>query len=564
MTLSILFLFTALSTTFVWSSTQLQNATMCELLAKTNGITLGWRCDSAVPRINVCKWKGVTCDSNGLVAKIFVPSSNIRGFLPSSIGQLSSLTGLFLSYNSFEGIIPTSIGFLTKLLTLELFGNKFSGSIPSTFGKMSSLTMLDLRRNSLKGPIPETVGDMFKLVNLHLGSNSLTDSIPYSLGSSVNLQSLSVAYNSISGIIPGSLYQLSNLIALEVQFNAISGTIPNYIFTRMPHLKTLYLDDNYLSSTIPSLLGYVSSLIYLALSNNLLTGIIPTSIGNLSQLKALSVALCRISSLISLRITPNSQTQRSMSCYASCLSTITYNDFHFVYPICDTVQPAVMKITAPHLASIASEYFKNQDKALCDLYEATNIGYVTDGAAFCMNKQPIDNVCKWPGMTCIHNTITHIQFPANVGLNGSLPSSIGLLTNLIEFYIFKNELTGSLPTSIGLLHKLEILFIEHNLFTGDIPSTIGNIPSDIGKISLLQVLVLSSNSLEGNIPDTIGNLTHLQELALGYNFINGIIPEVIESISSESAWIPSAYTDKPYQDLAYKVPHPINKYPLEN
>ena len=52
---------------------------------------------------------------------------------------------------------------------------------------------------------------------------------------------------------------------------------------------------------------------------------------------------------------------------------------------------------------------------------------------------------------------------------------------------------------------------------------IGSIPDTIGNLTNLTHLVLSSNNLSGSIPDTIGNLTNLQQLGLYSNHLSGSI-----------------------------------------
>ena len=68
-----------------------------------------------------------------------------------------------------------------------------SGSIPISLGNLSNLESLDLSFNQLSGSIPSSLGALSNLVNLWLRENQLSGSIPISLGNLSNLQVLSLS-----------------------------------------------------------------------------------------------------------------------------------------------------------------------------------------------------------------------------------------------------------------------------------------------------------------------------------------------------------------------------------
>lgn len=65
--------------------------------------------------------------------------------------------------------------------------------------------------------------------------------------------------------------------------------------------------------------------------------------------------------------------------------------------------------------------------------------------------------------------------------------------------------------------KLRELYLDSNHLSG-------NIPSDIGNLKLLEVLLLQSNQLTGPLPKTMSSLTNLLFLDLNGNRLSGSIP----------------------------------------
>ncbi|KAK3255782.1 hypothetical protein CYMTET_35056 [Cymbomonas tetramitiformis] len=54
---------------------------------------------------------------------------------------------------------------------------------------------------------------------------------------------------------------------------------------------------------------------------------------------------------------------------------------------------------------------------------------------------------------------------------------------------------------------------------------VGTVPSELGRLAHLQMLVLNGNSFTGAIPHSLGNLTELRYLWLDSNYFTGFVPE---------------------------------------
>ena len=140
--------------------------------------------------------------------------------------------------------------------------------------------------------------------------------------------------------------------------------------------------------------------------------------------------------------------------------------------------------------------------ALVALYNAT------DGPNWFKNRnwlseQPLD---MWDGVTVDDGRVTGLFLHFNQ-LAGPVPSELGKLTNLQELDLSSNDLRGPIPSELGKLANLQQLDLASNELTG-------SIPPELGELAELQKLDLFSNQLTGPLPSELGKLANLQELNL--------------------------------------------------
>eukprot|EP00762_Andalucia_godoyi_P000580 ANDGO_05289.mRNA.1 MDIS1-interacting receptor like kinase 2 len=129
-----------------------------------------------------------------------------------------------------------------------------------------------------------------------------------------------------------------------------------------------------------------------------------------------------------------------------------------------------------------------------------------------------------PDSFCNLANLVNMDLSVNV-INGSLPRCLGNLTNLQTIVLYFNEISGSIPDSIGSAVGLQLLNIHSNRLSGSLPASVGNI---LG----LQEMYLDSNMLSGTLPSSLGNLSNLTNLALHSNRLTGEIPTSIGGMLS--------------------------------
>lgn len=236
-----------------------------------------------------------------------------------------------------------------------------------------------------------------------------------------------------------------------------------------------------------------------------------------------------------------------------------------------------------------SQSLESDRLALLDLYNATKGNYWNNRSGWSVPGTPGDNPCGWSRITCENGRVTSIAMSENnlVGklpeslttltslkylyfagnsLSGNIPANIGDLTNLRHFEVSNNsDLMGEIPTSIGNLHLLELLSINDTKISGNIPAGLGtlthlktisltsnqlfgSVPKELGNLSQLNGLFLSRNHLSGDLPTELGNAASLASLNLGYNNFTGPIPSSFGNLSN------LAYLYLEFNNLSGSIP----------
>ncbi|GLT57106.1 hypothetical protein SLA2020_301000 [Shorea laevis] len=416
------------------------------------------------------------------------------------------------------------------------------------------VTLLSLERRGLFGSIPPQIGNLSFLRGINLAKNNFQGKIPQEIGGLSRLRFLDLNNNFLQGEIPGNLSFCSGLEVLNMSNNMLVGKIPNSLETLgMKRLKTLFLESNKLTGTIPKWLGNASSLVQLSLGSNRLHGSIPVQLGKLQNLSYLGVssnnlfgiippAIYNLSSLIFLRLAYNQfhgKIPNDIGLTLPNLQVIVCGGNHFTGPL------PVSLSNASQLQTIAFETNNFSGPVPLNLGRLNALKTLFLGENQLENKEGDDfgllasltNCSKLGAMDLGDNRF-----------KGHLPTSIANLSSRLEILtIKKNQISGRLPNGIGNLTSLTYLNFGSNFLIGEIPNSIsqleklnklmlfdnqlsGTIPSSIGNLTQLLYLRLDGNNLEGEIPLNLANCRHLLEVDLSHNNITGSIPkEVITS-----------------------------------
>lgn len=121
--------------------------------------------------------------------------------------------------------------------------------------------------------------------------------------------------------------------------------------------------------------------------------------------------------------------------------------------------------------------------------------------------------------TTLPTATTSIYFEG--GVNGTLPTQLGLLTALTELFVKDAKLSGTAPSELGALTAMSVLLWSGN----DVESSL---PSQLGYLNIRDSFDIDSNEHSGTLPTELGNwrsLTHKIDVA--YNDLEGLMPTEI-------------------------------------
>ena len=281
-------------------------------------------------------------------------NNQLTGAIPAhTLSNMDKLKYLYLNNNRLTGAIPAELGGIDKLEELFLNNNQLTGAIPAQLGNLAKLEWLYLNDNRLTGVVPAELGNLDNIRYLRLGGNQLEGCVPRSLrgrliGADVGVPFCAAAPTPTPTSAPGATATptstptptatsvpgatatptasqlteqcsngtavpnpdrntglVSDCAALLAAKSTLEGADGNLnwsanlaisdwygITTSNNRVTSLYMDgaDVQLNGKIPAQLGDLANLRALSVSLSGVTGAIPSEIGNLANLRTLNLS----------------------------------------------------------------------------------------------------------------------------------------------------------------------------------------------------------------------------------------------------------------------------------
>ncbi|KAG6696837.1 hypothetical protein I3842_09G168900 [Carya illinoinensis] len=508
--------------------------------------------------------------------------NQLVGGIPRSFWNLCSLDSLDLSYNHLSGnlyeFMSNASGCLVgSLREFSICSNKFTGPLPESIGNLSNLEMLDVSYNSLTGVIHEAhFSNLIRLKELVLELNSLILRFGYDWVPPFQLDIISLSSCRLGSAFPKWLQSQKNYTILDISDAGISDIIPAWFWDFPPKLSSLIMSNNQLHGNLPDFSSSkLDEFAFIDLSANLFDGSIPHFPSNVSLLDLSNNRfsgpisfLCELNTLMlleSLNLSNNTLSGELPDCwtYVRDLRVLDLSNNNFYGQILDSMGSLVsvrqlhlsnnafvgkiptslkkcsklktIDVGANNLSGMVPLWIGNSLPNLVILNLRSNQFYGSLPLSLChlSHIQILDlslNKIEGTIPECIYNltamstksTIYYTRIPydidyaslvwkgresmfkyslglvkvidlSNNKLHGEIPEGITNLTELIALNLSRNNLSGLITPKIGLLRKLECLDLSRNQLNGQIPMSISN-------LSFLNQLDLSANNLSGKIP----------------------------------------------------------------
>ncbi len=432
-------------------------------------------------------WHGVATNDQGRVTGLDLEDNNLKGTLPSRLGDLRSLSVLDLSNNAgLKGPLPASLAGL-GLTVLKLDGTGLCAPLDPAYQAWLA-TVGDIRvagcpaavapdRVALTALYGETGGAYWKEAANWLGEAPLRDWHGVETDAEGRVTSIDLGYNNLRGRLPPELALMDRLETLRLNGNGLTGNIPPEL-ARLDRLAVLELSLNLLTGPVPPELGRLANLAVFDLSANGLTGSVPPELGRLYRLSVLDLRLNRLHG----SLPPELGNLRS-------LERLLLSSNEFTGPV------------PPDLGRLAS----------LEELNLSNNGLTG----------PVP-----PDLGRLAN-LAGLNLSTN-GLTGPVPPDLGRLASLEELNLSNNGLTGPVPPDLGRLANLAGLNLSTNGLTGPVPP-------DLGRLASLVTLSLASNRLRGPVPPGLGALGALRTLSLsGNTALSGPLPRTLLNLDLAS------------------------------
>ncbi|XP_009342316.2 receptor-like protein 2 [Pyrus x bretschneideri] len=472
--------------------------------------------------INCCTWEGITCNQEGWVTHLLLPSKGLDGVIFTSSSSLANLTHLThlnlsnnslhgsfenklfesldsleildLSYNLLFGVLPLSLT-SRNIRTLDLSSNRFHGPIPSSFfmhawnltsfnvsnNAFSSyipssiclhsnplIRVLDFSSNQFNGNILRGFGRCSELQIFHAGHNNLSGLLPEDIYNATKLEEIAVPLNSLYGGISQRIVNLNNLVILDLSFNQLSGVLPLRL-GKLSRLKIIKLDFNDLQGSLPQSLMNCTSLVELRLAKNNLEGdITKLNFSKLVQLTKLDLYMNNFTGKLPTSL---------YSCRSLKAIRLASNNLE------GQIQPEILSLNSLSFLSLRSLRLENVTGAMKILMHCKSLQILLLTRSFNGEEMPSDDVMvSFDGFRNLR-----LLSLAYCDLTGRIPVWLAKLKSLEILALDGNKITGTIPSWLGTdLPRLFNIGLSMNLISGEFPKELCRLPALVHELIAAQ------------------------------------------------------------------------------
>ena len=309
--------------------------------------------------------------------------------------------------------------------------------------------------------------------------------------------------NQLEGTIPSEIGFVSSLTLFGLQDNHIHGTLPVTLEHWNNALLYFNMNQNLLTGTIPDFVGDWNNIEVIGVEHNLMTGSLPPSFGTASRLVTIALGGNAFTGTLEL-LRHLTEIQYLYVSHNQFTGMIEESFFY------NMKQLREIDVSHNHLSGMFPTEMLLRGHNLHTIDAAYN-----------------NFTGTFPHEVAIPNYVLNYLNLRNNQISGTIPETINQLSTLKHLDVTDNRIGGSIPHAIAKCNTLEFLFLGNN------PYTLTDDTDDLVPLSdldELRELSLTGLNMTGPIPTWIHFLTKLEMLDLSYNQLTGTIPTKVWSL----------------------------------